>query len=693
MALSKFDEAWAILGLNHRQDVLEAIFRVSDLKSLKRFRLVCHLWNKEVLRILPEKSYIRTSRGSLFFLYSTLETCPTPQYFLTTLEIHFSDSGMNNILKEILEKYGHHLKHLRCAGDIRENSISVVERNRNGNNILDTSPDDRSHIRTNIQITSNMLTVWCPNLTSVRFSTSIRIPDCCPTIDLTNKSVKPIGGGNNGNGNGNLVSISRTSPPPPSALPLRLTSIELDGYMISSLRTYCLQLLHVSPYLTRLSITFGLKFAKGLPIWEPLPEVITFFTELKKKPEITRRLKEFCAIGLKVAQLTDVIADLEFSSDLLQGIGISGATNVSDPEFPKFVTFLEKLSTFQNLGKLTIFKCSCAYCEWRNWREKPRWRDIEQTIPVMRNVKHLEIATNGTHGIASLSLLNRFPSLDTLEFSLCRVGHENPDHHIDNAADYVDFDYFMAEWVYLRMTAKYGDLLKANCQSIKSLTIHHTLFRLESLKCIQEAFPNLRKLSISIRSGVTYCWEVYMESKLSLSSCLEVLAKLPRLEELYVMMPTGVIYPQQEVSRAIKILREFPELRRFNVALGPPGHSRRAPFRSRDASDSSVRDLFSDFVLNRETHLFRSLTITFRGICCCKVTQPDLADIRKVLSSYKQSYRFNWCCHRCARILARYGNKRYEYSPVVKFDNNNANSQPICESSHYSVDIDALSIV
>jgi hypothetical protein len=155
-------------------------------------------------------------------------------------------------------------------------------------------------------------------------------------------------------------------------------------------------------------------------------------------------------------------------------------------------------------------------------------------------------------------MLNKFPSLHTLEFSLCKVGHANPDVHRDNRDNIVDFDYFFSDWTYLKMTTKYGGLLKDNCSKIKKLTIHHTLFKLESLKCIQECFPNLTQLNICIRSAVRYCWEVYMESKLSLSNTLERFSKLLKLEELNIVMPKGIIYPKQEINRALKMLRDFP---------------------------------------------------------------------------------------------------------------------------------------
>jgi hypothetical protein len=49
-----------------------------------------------------------------------------------------------------------------------------------------------------------------------------------------------------------------------------------------------------------------------------------------------------------------------------------------------------------------------------------------------------------------------------------------------------------------------------------------------------------------------------MESKLSLSNTLERFSKLLKLEELNIVMPKGIIYPKQEVNRALKMLRDFP---------------------------------------------------------------------------------------------------------------------------------------
>jgi hypothetical protein len=127
--------------------------------------------------------------------------------------------------------------------------------------------------------------------------------------------------------------------------------------------------------------------------------------------------------------------------------------------------------------------------------------------------------------------------------------------------------------------------------------------------------------------------------------------------------------------------------------LGPPQFSSRAPFRSGDASDPSIKESFlEDFiVINREEiHKFRSLNITFSGVCCCNVSKVELNDIRKVLSTYKHSYRFNWLCDNNARIFARYGRNLYEFSSsdISKVDgkdaeknsSSSASSQVICES-------------
>lgn len=133
------------------------------------------------------------------------------------------------------------------------------------------------------------------------------------------------------------------------------------------------------------------------------------------------------------------------------------------------------------------------------------------------------------------------------------------------------------------------------------------------------------------------------------------------------------------------------ELRHFNLTLGSKEYSKQVPFRCADASHHSVKEMFSDFIVHREAHQFRSCIITFVGVCCCTVTKGELDDIRNLLNSYPHCYRFNWCCHRSARIFARYGNKRYEYSPApaeTKEDAPACRHSKVCESRHWSSDID-----
>jgi hypothetical protein len=463
-----------------------------------------------VLRLLERKAYIQSSKGALTSLNDTLSNCITPQLYFTSMEIHFTPSNINEVLKKILQNYGEYLKSLRCTGDLNSPFFR-----RQGDNYLLFPPHDASSRTIFADTYSNILKNWCPNLKAIRIFSSAQLGDFCPAT---------------------LFGPFQKSTPPqnyfPLAYSLQLTSLELDGYVISTHRQYCISLLIACKSLEKLKISFGLKYINSKPTWEKDLDIRQFFAALKSHPEITKRLKEFIIQGIKVPQLSELLSDLAFSPFRLKHLGLCGATNISDPDFSQFTALLDKFSTFPNLEKLVIYKCTCSSCEWRNWRGKSTEWSIEQTMPEMEFVKHLEISSSGSFGIGSLSLLLKFPNLQKLEFTLCEIGHENSDYHKDNGEEPVDFDYFFKDWAWLKMTQEYGGVIKKNCSSIKHLTIQHTLNKPESFKCIQECFTSL--------------------------TCLEYLSKLPELNDLSVMISKGIKYPKQEFARSIKILMAFP---------------------------------------------------------------------------------------------------------------------------------------